>query len=103
VFALRDGRQPVLDWLIDGARSDAPSEEVLASLCQRLIACGMPLSRVAVFVTTLHPDVMGRRRFLWKIPALQHRKRSSIKWKRMTFGRVHLLPFIIPANQSDIA
>ena len=25
----------------------------------------MPLSRVAVFVTTLHPDVMGRR-FLWK-------------------------------------
>jgi adenylate cyclase len=57
--------QPVLDWLIDGARSDARSEEVLASLCQRLIACGMPLSRVAVFVTTLHPDVMGRR-FLWK-------------------------------------
>ena len=57
--------QPVLDWLIDGARSDARSEEVLAALCQRLVACGMPLSRVAVFVTTLHPDVMGRR-FLWK-------------------------------------
>src|SRR5260370_31156092 len=57
--------QPVLDWLIDGARSDARSEEVLAALCQRLVACRMPLSRVAVFVTTLHPDVMGRR-FLWK-------------------------------------
>ncbi|HEV3498917.1 MAG TPA: adenylate/guanylate cyclase domain-containing protein [Bradyrhizobium sp.] len=59
------GIQPVLDWLIDGARSDGRSEEVLAALCQRLVACGMPLSRVAVFVTTLHPDVMGRR-FVWR-------------------------------------
>jgi len=57
--------RPVVDWLIDGARSDARSEEVLAALCRRLVACGMPLSRVAVFVTTLHPDVMGRR-FVWK-------------------------------------
>ena len=57
--------QPISDWLIDGARSDARSEEVLGSLCQRLVAWGMPLSRVGVFVTTLHPDVMGRR-FLWK-------------------------------------
>ena len=57
--------QPVLDWLIDGARSDGRSEDVLATLCQRLVDCGMPLLRVAVFVTTLHPDVMGRR-FMWK-------------------------------------
>jgi adenylate cyclase len=56
--------RPVIDWLTDGAPSDARSEEVLASLCQRLVSCGMPLWRVAVFVTTLHPDVMGRR-FLW--------------------------------------
>lgn len=56
--------RPVLDWLIDGAPSQARSEEVLAALCQRLVGCGMPLWRVAVFVTTLHPDVMGRR-FLW--------------------------------------
>src|SRR5260370_39230791 len=52
--------QPVLDWLIDGARSDARSEEVLAALCQRLVACGMPACRVGVVVTTLHPSVMGR-------------------------------------------
>src|SRR6202167_1315683 len=30
-----------------------------------MVACGVPLWRVAVFVTTLHPDVMGRR-FLWQ-------------------------------------
>src|SRR6266702_1839880 len=57
--------RPVLDWLIGGARSDARSEAVLAALCQRQVPCGMPLLRVAVFVTTLHPDVMGRR-FVWK-------------------------------------
>jgi adenylate cyclase len=59
-----NGFRPVIDWLIDGAPSDARSEDVLATLCQRLISCGLPLWRVAVFVTTLHPDVMGRR-FLW--------------------------------------
>ena len=59
-----NGFGPVIQWLIDGAPSDARSEEVLATLCRRLVSCGMPLWRVAVFVTTLHPDVMGRR-FLW--------------------------------------
>jgi adenylate cyclase len=38
---------------------------VLAALCERLVACGLPLHRVAVFVRTLHPNVMGRR-FLWR-------------------------------------
>jgi adenylate cyclase len=49
------------DWLIDGARSAASSQQVLAELCERLVACGIPLWRVAVFVRTLHPNVMGRR------------------------------------------
>ena len=34
-------------------------------LCERLVGCGIPLWRVAVFVTTLHPDILGRR-FLWQ-------------------------------------
>ena len=34
-------------------------------LCERMVECGIPLWRVAVFVTTLHPDIMGRR-FLWQ-------------------------------------
>jgi adenylate cyclase len=55
----------VLDWLAGGALSGAQSQDVLAELCERMVACGIPLWRVAVFVTTLHPDVMGRR-FLWQ-------------------------------------
>ena len=54
-----------IDWLAGGALSGPRSEDVLAELCQRMVECGIPLWRVAVFVTTLHPDVMGRR-FLWQ-------------------------------------
>lgn len=57
--------QAVVDWLIGGARTVRQPQEVLAELCARLVACGLPLHRVAVFVRTLHPDVMGRR-FLWR-------------------------------------
>ena len=52
-------------WLIDGARSAPRPDFVLEQLCDRLIAAGIPLSRVAVFVRTLHPDIIGRR-FIWQ-------------------------------------
>jgi adenylate cyclase len=52
-------------WLIEGARSAVRPEDVLGELCERLIACGIPLWRGAVFVRTLHPEVTGRR-FLWR-------------------------------------
>ncbi len=55
----------VLAWLAGGALSGPNSEDVLAQLCQRMVEASVPLWRAAVFVTTLHPDVMGRR-FLWQ-------------------------------------
>jgi adenylate cyclase len=55
----------VHEWLAGGALSGVESQDVLAELCERLVGCDVPLWRVAVFVTTLHPDVMGRR-FLWQ-------------------------------------
>src|SRR5271165_7425224 len=54
----------IADWLIDGARSAPLPQQVLAQLCDRLVACGIPLWRVAVFVNTLHPQIVGRR-FVW--------------------------------------
>jgi adenylate cyclase len=59
------GIKAVVDWLIDGARSAPQPQHVLTQLSERLVACGIPLWRVAVFVRTLHPNVMGRR-FLWR-------------------------------------
>jgi adenylate cyclase len=55
----------VVDWLTDGARSESLSEDVLAELCRRMAESGIPLWRVAVFVNTLHPDVIGRA-FIWQ-------------------------------------
>ena len=57
--------QAITDWLIDGARSAVLPQEVLAQLCDRLVGCGIPLWRVAVFVNTLHPQIIGRR-FIWR-------------------------------------
>jgi adenylate cyclase len=55
----------VAAWLVDGARSASKSEDVLTEMCVRLSACGLPLWRVAVYVNTLHPQILARR-FLWR-------------------------------------
>jgi adenylate cyclase len=57
--------KPIVDWLADGARSSADTQRVLAELCDRLVACGIPIGRVGLFVLSLHPQIMGQR-FLWK-------------------------------------
>jgi adenylate cyclase len=53
------------DWLIDGARSAADPMDMMAQTCQRLVAAGLPLWRVGVFIRTLHPDIFGRN-FIWR-------------------------------------
>lgn len=55
----------VVDWLIDGARSVHMPQDVLFEMSERLVALGLPFYRVAVFVTTLHPNVAGRG-FFWR-------------------------------------
>jgi adenylate cyclase len=57
--------QKITDWLIDGARSTASPPLMVAELCERLVAAGLPLWRVGVFVRTLHPDILGFN-FIWK-------------------------------------
>jgi adenylate cyclase len=66
IQAMRDHDiKAIAEWLIDGARSAPLPQQVLAQLCERLVVCGIPLWRVAVFVRTLHPQVMGRR-MVWR-------------------------------------
>ena len=55
----------VVDWLMDGARPTVHTQDVLCELCDRLLRCGIPISRVGLFVLTLDPLVMGQR-FMWK-------------------------------------
>jgi adenylate cyclase len=51
----------VREWLINGARSAATPDAVMIGLCDRVIAIGIPVWRAAMFVRTLHPQIMGRR------------------------------------------
>jgi adenylate cyclase len=57
--------QKLTDWLIDGARSAPSPPKMMAETCERLVAAGLPLWRVGVFVRTLHPDIIGRN-FIWR-------------------------------------
>ena len=57
--------QNLIDWLIDGARSAMNPSLMMAETCERMVAAGLPLWRVGVFVRTLHPDIYGRN-FVWK-------------------------------------
>jgi len=55
----------VIAWLDAGAPSARQPTEVLLELCRRLVAQGLSIYRAAVFVRTLHPNVLGRG-FIWQ-------------------------------------
>ena len=57
--------QELTDWLIDGGRSAASPSRFMAECCERMVAAGLPLWRIGVFVRTLHPEIYGRN-FIWK-------------------------------------
>jgi adenylate cyclase len=58
--------QPIIDWLLGTAGSTPRSpEDALRLLCRELVASGISLYRVGVFVRTLHPNVAGRA-FFWR-------------------------------------
>ncbi len=57
--------QKLKDWLIDGGRSATSPSKFMAECCERMVAAGLPLWRVGVFVRTLHPEIFGRN-FIWK-------------------------------------
>ena len=54
----------LVDWLIDGAPGAAGAPDVVARVGAELRAAGVPVDRMAAFVTTLHPSVLGRS-FRW--------------------------------------
>jgi len=56
--------QPIADWLDSGAPPARQPQEVLQHLAHRLVDAGVPVYRIAVFVRTLHPNVVGRS-FIW--------------------------------------
>ena len=57
--------EALFDWLLDGAPGATTAPEIAERLGNDLLSAGIPLARMAVFVTTLHPNVLGRA-FFWE-------------------------------------
>jgi adenylate cyclase len=57
--------QRIINWLIAGARSSNGPSKMIAEICERLVAAGLPLSRFGIFIRTLHPEIFGRN-FIWR-------------------------------------
>ena len=59
------GVQPLVEWLDNGAPPTRQAADTLREMCRRLVARGVSIYRVGVFVRTLHPNVAGRA-FFWR-------------------------------------
>jgi len=55
---------PIAAWLIDEARTIPRAQDALTALGTRLLAAGLPVWRISLFLDTLHPEVMGAQ-FRW--------------------------------------
>ena len=93
----------VIDWLVDGARSATLSEDMIAELCRRMVACDLPLWRVAVFVRTLHPDIAGRRFVCVPSRECRHQKSRLTYLNQMNSGQVPSQQSMILASHSAAA
>jgi adenylate cyclase len=51
-------------WMIDGAPPSGDAGRIIAAICERVVAAGVPVDRFALFMNTLHPNIAARR-FRW--------------------------------------
>ena len=49
----------IVAWLIDGAPGCDGGQQLVAQLCERLVAAGLPLAHLRLSIQMLHPDVAG--------------------------------------------
>ncbi len=61
-----DHLEALFEWLVDGAPGAKTSPDVVERLGTDLNAGGIPVERLTVAVTTLHPSILGRG-FWWSV------------------------------------
>jgi adenylate cyclase len=49
----------IVEWMLSRGRHLAHDGEFFDALCWRLLGAGLPISRVALSVSTLHPQILG--------------------------------------------
>jgi adenylate cyclase len=60
----RKAIEELIDWMIEGARPSASAHDIIDGICRRMVDAGIPVSRFALFIYTLHPNLIGWR-FTW--------------------------------------
>ncbi|HTZ79486.1 MAG TPA: adenylate/guanylate cyclase domain-containing protein [Stellaceae bacterium] len=61
--ALRAG--PVIEWLVRAAREVTDVVGFLATICEHIVAAGIPLERSSIHMRLLHPEIRGYT-LLWR-------------------------------------
>ena len=88
-----DHVERLFDWLVDGAPGIKGAEDVVERMAADLNAAGIPVERMAVSVTTLHPSILGRA-FWWSagkpvvVRQLTHAIQSSAAFQRSPIAYV---------------
>lgn len=49
------------EWMCHGAPPYSDGRTIVTQICERLVAAGVPVSRFALFMLTIHPIIKGRR------------------------------------------
>lgn len=85
-------------WLIERGLRGAPETDLLREFCERCVRAGLPLTRAAVFLDTLHPVYEGRA-FRWRNDGIDESSvfeygrtnegEAAANWQHSTF--YHLL------------
>lgn len=53
--------EDLADWLTGGGRPLGGPRTIVNAMCERLVAAGVPVDRMGLFIRTLHPNSLGRR------------------------------------------
>ena len=54
-------RHSLVNWLISGVRDELQIEPIFLQLCDRLVSCGVSLSRASLHLRVHHPQWLGTR------------------------------------------
>lgn len=55
----------LVDWIQDGVAGNKTPQLIISEFGDRMTEAGIPVDRLALFVETLHPSIIGRR-FIWR-------------------------------------
>ncbi len=83
---------PLFEWLLDGAPGITRAVDIADRLGHDFLSAGIPVERLGVFVTTLHPNVVGRA-FIWergketRVAELTQQVKTSPDYTQSPFAR----------------